>query len=78
MCARPARPIKTYRHVLTGRDLDSRNRTVILWREADMVEGQVVVHIVITLGATLDTAVILTFRQAAELANALNAAAGVH
>jgi hypothetical protein len=77
MCALSARPIKTYRHVLTGRDLDNRNRTVILWREADMVEGQVLVYIVITLDATLDTVVILTFRQAIELADALKAAAGV-
>ncbi len=42
-----------------------------------MVKGQVIVHIVVTLDATLDTAVILSFQQAIELADALRAAAVV-
>jgi hypothetical protein len=78
MRAQSAGPLKTHRHVLTCRDFDSRNRTVILWREADLVYGQVERHIVITLDATLRTAVILTRQQAIELADALRAAAGIH
>lgn len=77
MRARSAGPLKTHRHVLAGRDFDSHNRTVILWWEADLVYGQVERHIVITLDATLRTAVILTLQQAIELADALRAAAGI-
>jgi hypothetical protein len=65
------------RHAITGRDLDSRNRTVILWRETDLVKGRVERHIVVTLDATPHTAVILTLSQALELAEALSAAAAI-
>lgn len=78
MRAQPTGPRKTHRHVLTGRGFDGRNRTVILWREADLVYGQVERHIVITLDATLRTVVILTRQQAIELADALRVAAGIH
>ncbi|MGH3428651.1 MAG: hypothetical protein ACRDRI_16915 [Pseudonocardiaceae bacterium] len=70
-----AGPLKSHRHALTGRDVDNRNRTVILWLESDLVCGQVWHHVVITLDATLHTAVILTLKQAAELADALSVAA---
>jgi hypothetical protein len=33
---------KSHRFALTGRDPEGRNRTIILWREADLVEGRVV------------------------------------
>jgi hypothetical protein len=46
----------------------------MVWRETDLVHGQVVRHIVITLVATPRTTVILTPRQALELADALRAA----
>lgn len=78
MRAQSAGPLKTHRHVLTGRDFDGHNRTVILWREADLVYGQVERHVVITLDATLRNAVILTLQQVIELADALRAAAGIH
>ncbi len=71
----PVNPDQDRRHAITGRDLDSCNRTVILWREIDLVHGQVERHIVITLDATPRTAVILTLPQAVELADALRAAA---
>ena len=48
----PVNPDQDRRHAITGRDLDSCNRTVILWREIDLVHGQVERHIVITLDAT--------------------------
>lgn len=78
MRAQSAGLLKTHRYVLTGRDFDSRNRTVILWREADLVSGEAERRIVITLDATRRTAVILTLQQAIELADALRAAAGIH
>ena len=71
------KPERNHRHALTGRDSDGRNRTVILWREVELVHGQVQRHVVITLDATLCTAVILTLQQAIELADALRAAAGI-
>jgi len=77
MRAQSPGPLKTHRHVLTGLDVDGRNRTVILWLESDLACGQVQHHVVITLDATPYTAVILTPRQAAELAKALAAAAGI-
>ncbi|MGH3771097.1 MAG: hypothetical protein ACRDRW_06845 [Pseudonocardiaceae bacterium] len=76
-----AGPLKSHRHVLTGRDVEGRNRTVILWLESELesglVCGQVRHHVVITLDATLWTAVMLTLRQAAELVDAIRAAAGI-
>jgi hypothetical protein len=65
-----------HRHALTGRDPDRCNRTIILWRETDLVHGRVVRCVVITLDTTMRTAVILTLPQALELADALRAAAG--
>jgi hypothetical protein len=73
----PVNPDQDHRHAVTGRDGDSRNRTVILWRETDLVHGRVERHVVITLDATPRTAVILTLSQAAELADALRAAAAI-
>ena len=74
----PVKPDQSHRHAITGRDSDSRNRTVILWRETDLIDGRVERHIVITLDATLRTAVILTLTQAIELADALRVAAAIH
>lgn len=74
---RPVNPEQDHRHAITGRDLDRRNRTVILWRETDLVQGSVERHVVVTLDATSRTAVILTLPQAVELADALRAAAVV-
>ena len=71
----PVNAEKDHRHAVTGRDSDSCNRTVILWRETDLVRGRVERNVVITLDATSRTTVILTLSQAVELADALRAAA---
>jgi hypothetical protein len=68
---------QSHRQAITGRDCGNGNRTVILWRETDLVNGRVERQVVITLDATLRTAVILTLPQAAELADALSAAAAI-
>jgi hypothetical protein len=77
MCERSVGPSTTYRHVRTGRDLDSRHRTVILWQAADLVKGQVEAHIIIILEATLDTVVILSVQQVLTLADTVRTAAGI-
>ncbi len=71
-------PDRSHRHALTGRDPDDLNRTVIVWRETNPVQGGVMRHVVITLDTTMLTAVILTLSQALELAGALRAAAEDH
>jgi hypothetical protein len=63
------------RFALTGQDPQGRNRTIILWREADLVEGRVVRRVVLTLDATMTTATILTCPEAIEVAEAILAAA---
>ncbi|MBV9161609.1 MAG: hypothetical protein JO281_08675 [Pseudonocardiales bacterium] len=66
---------RSHRFVLTGCDPDGRNRTIILWRETDLVGGTVVRRVVVTLDATMNTATILTRPQAIQVADALLAAA---
>jgi hypothetical protein len=66
---------KSHRFALTGQDLEGRNRTVILWRELDLVDGKVVRRLVLTLDATMNTATVLTCPQAVEVAQAILAAA---
>ncbi|MGH3692858.1 MAG: hypothetical protein ACRDRX_02440 [Pseudonocardiaceae bacterium] len=66
---------KSHRFALTGSDPDGRSRTIILWREADLVEGKVVRRVVLTLDATMTTATVLTRPQAVEVAEAILAAA---
>ncbi|MGH3697493.1 MAG: hypothetical protein ACRDRX_26515 [Pseudonocardiaceae bacterium] len=63
------------RFALTGSDPQGRNRTIILWREADLVDGHVVRRVVLTLDATMNTATILTPAEAVEVAQAILAAA---
>ena len=48
---------------------------VILWRETDLVDGKVVRRVVVTLDATIRTATILTQGEAAEVGEAILAAA---
>ncbi|MGH3982968.1 MAG: methyltransferase domain-containing protein [Pseudonocardiaceae bacterium] len=62
---------QSHRHAITDRDPDNRNRTLILCKETDLVHGKVVRHVVLTLDATMQTALILTLPQAIELADAL-------
>ncbi|MGH3695624.1 MAG: hypothetical protein ACRDRX_16825 [Pseudonocardiaceae bacterium] len=63
------------RFALTGSDPEGRNRTIILWREADLVNGRVVRRVVLTLDATMNTATVLTPAEAIEVAHAILAAA---
>ncbi|MGH4009298.1 MAG: hypothetical protein ACRDTH_14295 [Pseudonocardiaceae bacterium] len=65
----------SHRFVLTGYDPGDRNRTIILWRETDLVGGTVVRQVVVTLSATINTATVLTHPQAIQVADALLAAA---
>ena len=64
-----------HRFVLTGQDPEGRNRTIILWQEADLVGGTVVRRVVLTLDATMKTATILTCPEAIEVAQAILTAA---
>ncbi len=66
---------KSRRFVLTGKDLEGRNRTIILWREVDLIGGTVVRRVVITVDATVTTATVLTFAQAVEVGQAILEAA---
>lgn len=66
---------KSHRFALTGHDPEGRNRTIILWRELDLVDGKVVRQLVLTLDATMNTAMVLTCPQAIEVAQAILAAA---
>ncbi len=62
---------KSHRFALTGQDPEGRNRTIILWREVDLVGGNVVRRVVITLDATMHTATVFTLTQAVEVAQAI-------
>jgi hypothetical protein len=62
---------KSRRFALTGQDPQGRNRTVIVWREVELVGGTVVRRVVVTLDATLVTAVVFTCAQALEVGQAI-------
>lgn len=66
---------KSHRFALTGQDPEGRNRTIILWREVDLIGGHVVRRVVVTLDATMTTATVLTLPEAVEVAQAILAAA---
>ena len=66
---------RSHRFALTGQDPEGRNRTLILWREMDLVDGTVVRWVVLTLDATITTATVLTCPEAIEVAQAILAAA---
>jgi hypothetical protein len=66
---------RSHRFALTGRDPEGRNRTIILWQEADLVDGRVVRRVVLTLDATMTTATVFTCPEAVEVAEAILAAA---
>jgi hypothetical protein len=61
----------SHRFALTGQDTEGRNRTIILWREVDLIGGTVVRRVVVTLDATMTTATVLTLAQAVEVGQAL-------
>jgi hypothetical protein len=66
---------QSHRFVITGQDPEGRSRTIILWRDTDLIDGKVVRRVVITVDATLKTATILTQREAVDVAQAILAAA---
>jgi hypothetical protein len=66
---------RSHRFALTGQDPEGNSRTIILWQEADLVEGRVLRRVVLTLDATMTTATTLTLAQAVEVATAMQAAA---
>lgn len=63
------------RFTLTGQDPQGHSRTIILWRDVDLVEDRIQRRVVVTLDATMRTAVMLSCPQAIELAEAILAAA---
>ncbi|MDQ2884089.1 MAG: hypothetical protein M3Y48_23820 [Actinomycetota bacterium] len=65
----------SHRFALAGHDPEGRNRTIILWQEADLVDGIVQRRVLVTLDATMTTATILTRAKAVEVARAMLAAA---
>jgi hypothetical protein len=62
---------QSHRFALTGQDPEGRNRTIILWREVDLIGGTVVRRVVVTLDATMTTATVLTCAQAVEVGQAI-------
>ena len=67
---------QSHRFVITGQDPEGRSRTIILWRDTDLIDGKVVRRVVITVDATLKTATILTQGEAVAVAEAMTRAAG--
>jgi hypothetical protein len=51
---------QSHRFVITGKDPEGHPRTIILWRETDLVDGKVVRRVHVTLDATTVTETILT------------------
>ena len=66
---------QSHRFVLTGQDPEGHSRTIILWRDTDLIDGKVVRRVVITVDATMRTATILTQEEAVAVAQAILAAA---
>ncbi|MGH3438560.1 MAG: hypothetical protein ACRDRN_19080 [Sciscionella sp.] len=66
---------RSHRFALTAHDPEGRNRTIILWQEADLVDGIVARRVVVTLDATMNTATVLTRAEAVAVARAMLAAA---
>jgi hypothetical protein len=60
------------RFVITGHDPGGRNRTIILWREAEYVGGPVVRRVVLTLDATMNTATVFSLAEAREVKTILD------
>ncbi|MGH3695060.1 MAG: hypothetical protein ACRDRX_13915 [Pseudonocardiaceae bacterium] len=66
---------QSHRFALTGKDPQGNSRTILLWRETDLIEGTVVRRVVVTVDATMNTATVLTRAEAVEVARAMLAAA---
>jgi hypothetical protein len=61
--------------VITGEDPEGRSRTIILWRDIDLVDGKMVRRVMITVDATLKTGTILPQGEAVRVGEAILAAA---
>jgi hypothetical protein len=66
---------QSHRFVITGEDPEGRPRTILLWRETDLVNGTVIRRVHVTLDATTVTETILTQRDAVAVAEAILEAA---
>ena len=66
---------QSHRFVITGEDPDGHPRTIIQWRETDLVNGKVIRRVHVTLDATPVTETSLTQRDAVAVAEAILEAA---
>jgi hypothetical protein len=66
---------QSHRFVITGEDPEGHPRTIILWRETDLVNGKVIRRVHITLDATTVTETITTRDEAVDVTEAILAAA---
>jgi hypothetical protein len=66
---------QSHRFVITGHDPEGHPRTIILWRETDLVGGKVIRRVHVTLDATTVTETILTRDEAVDVAQVILAAA---
>ncbi len=66
---------ESHRFVITGEDPEGHPRTIILWRETDLVHGKVVRRVHVTVDATIRTETILTRDEAVDVAQTILAAA---
>jgi hypothetical protein len=66
---------QSHRFVIIGEDPEGHPRTIILWRETDLVHGQVIRRVHVTLDTTTVTETILTRDEAVNVAQAILKAA---
>ena len=66
---------RSHRFAITGKDPEGGDRTIMVWRETDLIEGKVQRRVLVTLDATMNTATVLTRDQAVEVAQAILTAA---
>lgn len=66
---------RSHRFASTGKDPEGCNRTIMVWRETDLIDGKVQRRVLVTLDATMNTATVLTGDQAVEVAQAILTAA---
>lgn len=63
-------PDQSHRPLITARDPEGHHRTIILWREVNLVDDQMVRPVVMILDTTMSTATVLTLPQAVEAGQA--------
>ncbi|MDQ3764145.1 MAG: hypothetical protein M3460_21940 [Actinomycetota bacterium] len=62
---------RSHRFAITGKAPEGCDRTIMVWRETDLIEGKVQRRVLVTLDATMNTATVLTRDQAVEVAQAI-------